>query len=83
MRFISAHAHDTKRSIVFRQAFRISRICSFEKDFEKHVENMSSCFHTQAYSKDLVQKKMKKVKLTSINRVKRQKGTEGATFLAG
>ena len=44
---------------------------------------MSSCFHTQAYSKDLVQKKMKKVKLTSINRVKRQKGTEGATFLAG
>ena len=40
--FISAHLHHTKRTIAFSQALRVSRIYSYEKDFEKHTENMKS-----------------------------------------
>ena len=37
--FTSAHINHTKRSVVFSQACRVSRMCFYKKDFEKHVED--------------------------------------------
>ena len=38
----SAHPNHTKRSIVYSQPLRLSRICSYKNDFEKHLEEMKS-----------------------------------------
>ena len=40
--FIFLHQDYTRYSIVFIQAWRVIRICSCEKDFGKHMENMKS-----------------------------------------
>ena len=36
LHYTSSHPHYTKRSILCSQALRISRICSFQEDFERH-----------------------------------------------
>ena len=35
LRYTSAHSHQTKKSVVFSQALRLSRLCTFKKDFER------------------------------------------------
>ena len=51
------------------------------KIYEKHMGNMGSWFPARGYHKHLVQKEMKKIKFTKVNRVKRKKETKGATFI--
>ena len=41
---ISSHSQNTKRSIVYSQALRVSRICSFEEGFERHRNQMKLWF---------------------------------------
>ena len=40
LHYTSAHSAYTKRSIIYSQALRMSRICSYKTDFEKHLVNM-------------------------------------------
>ena len=40
LHYTSAHPAYTKRSIIYSQALRMSRICSCKTDFEKHLVNM-------------------------------------------
>ena len=42
--YTSSHPYYTKRSIVYSQALRVSRICSFENDFIRHRNEMKSWF---------------------------------------
>ena len=35
LRYTSAHPYHTKTSVVFSQALRLSRLCTFKKDFER------------------------------------------------
>ena len=58
LHFISAHPDHTKRSIVFRQALRIRRICSNKTDFKRHLDEMKSWFQARGYPERLVQKKI-------------------------
>ena len=44
LNYTSAHPAHTKCSIVNSQALRMSRICSFNNDFEKHLVDMESWF---------------------------------------
>ena len=44
LHYLSAHPFHTKKSIVFSQTLQISRLCSSEKDFENHKEEMKSWF---------------------------------------
>ena len=41
---LCAHPYHTKTLVAFSQALRISRLCSSEKDFEDHKEEMKSWF---------------------------------------
>ena len=66
--YTSSHTDHTKRSIVFSQALRVSRICSEKSDFLKRLEKMESWFLVRGYPKDLIESKMKKVKFTSKSR---------------
>lgn len=45
------------------------------------MESMRSWVYARGNPKHLVQKEMKKIKFTNINRVKRQKGNKEVTFL--
>ena len=59
---ISAHPYHTKKSVVFSQALRLSRLCTFEKDFERHMAGMKQWFAKRDYPQDLINWEMKKVK---------------------
>ena len=44
LHYTSAHPTHTKRSIIYSQTLRMSRICSSKTDFEKHLSDMKSWF---------------------------------------
>ena len=62
LRFSSAHTNHTKRSVVFSQTLRISRLCSNKIDFERNREKMRLWFLTKEYPKKLIYSKIRKVK---------------------
>lgn len=58
------------------QALRLSRICSFEKDFNRQREEKKSCYLNRVYPKLLIVTEIEKVKFpsTSNNRDIKIKG---------
>ena len=82
LHYTSYHPDHTKRSIVFGQALRVSRICSEKSDFLKHLENMKSWFSVRGYPEYLIETEMKKVKSASKNRnTKRGKSLKAVPFV--
>ena len=61
LHYTLAHPNHTKRSIVHSQTLRLSRICSYKNDFEKHLEEMKSWFRVRGYLDNLMKKEMSKV----------------------
>ena len=66
LHYTSLHPEHTKRSIVFSQTPRVSRICFYESNFVRHLGNMKLWFSEKGYPSDLVESKTKKVKLIPI-----------------
>ena len=66
--YLSAHPNHSKRSVVFSQALRISRLCSYEEGFIKHKANMKSWFLKREYSETLILAEMDEVKFSNIER---------------
>ena len=64
LHYNSSHPEHTKRSIVFSESLRVSRICFQAEDFRKHTTEMRSWFYKRGYPKGLVEKKW--VKLNSL-----------------
>ena len=65
--YSSSHPGQTKRSIVYSQTLRVSRVCSHEADFRKYTTKMKSWFLKRRYPNDVIQKEMKKVKFFRIS----------------
>ena len=42
LKYTSSHPDNAKKSTVYSQALRLSRLCSFEEDFEPHKSSMKS-----------------------------------------
>ena len=63
---MSAHPYHTIKSVVFHQTLRISRLCSSEKDFEDHKEEMKSWFRKREYPENLIRSEMNKVKFLNF-----------------
>ena len=76
LHYSSSNPEHTKRSIVFSQALRVSRICSREKDFQDHCLQMRSWFLKRKYPEKLIDNEMKKVRFSAANlqNKKREKG---------
>ena len=68
LHYTYSHPEHTKRSVVFSQGLRVSRICSREEDFRKHTTEMRSWFYKRGYPKGIVEKKMRKVKFSGYTR---------------
>ena len=62
LHYSSSHPEHTKRSIVFSQTLRVSRICSREKDFQDHCLQMRSWFLKRKYPEKLIDNEVKKVR---------------------
>ena len=60
LHYTSSYPEHTKRSTVFSQALRISKICSCESDFVRHLGNMKWWFLERGYPLDLVESETKK-----------------------
>ena len=60
LHYTSAHPNHTKRSIVYSQELRFSKICSYKNNFEKHLEEMKSWFGIRGYPDNLVKSEMSK-----------------------
>ena len=58
----SAHPDHLKNSIIYSQALRLSSICTYERDFQRHGLDMKSRFLERGYSKEIIDLQMPKVK---------------------
>ena len=67
LQYTSAHPHHTKRSVVFSQTLRISRLCTFERDFKSHKAEMRQWFAKRDYPQDVIDSEMNKVKFSFID----------------
>ena len=56
-------------------ALRVSKICSREFDFRKHISEMKTWFLRRGYPKKLVESEIKKVKFSHVSNNKSQKRT--------
>ena len=77
LHYTSSHPEHTKKSVVYSQALRLSRICSEEKDFEKHICEMKSWFSQRGYPQKLIETETSKVKFSGqrvFHRTKVEKG---------
>ena len=66
--YLSAHPNQIKRPVVFSQALRISRLCSYEENFIIHKANMKSFFLKREYPERLISAELDKVKFSNIAR---------------
>ena len=57
----SVHPNHAKQSIVYSQALRLSRICSYKNDFEKHLDEIKELFRDWGYPDNLVKVEISKV----------------------
>ena len=53
LHYNSSHPEHTKRSIIFSESLRVSRICFQAEDFRKHTTEMRSWFYKRGYSKGI------------------------------
>ena len=82
LHYISSHPDHTKRSIIYSQALRISRICSNKSDFLKHLESMKSWFEVRGYPNKLIEQEIEKVKFfKNSNVVRQQDPKKGVRFV--
>ena len=58
LHYTSVHPNHTKQSMVYSQERRLSRICSYKNDFEKHLEEMKSWSRVRGYPDNLVKKEI-------------------------
>ena len=80
--FTLSHPDNTKPSIIYSQALRISRVCSNKSDFLKHLESMKSWFEVRGYPKKLREQEIEKVKFfKNSNVVRQQDPKKGVPFV--
>ena len=79
LHYASSHPEHTKRSVVFSQTSRISRLCSEENDFKNYLSQMKSWFLKREYPEKLIEKEMRKVKFFKEG-IKKAKGVKGIPF---
>ena len=80
LHYLSLHPKHTKRSTVFSQTLRVSRICSREKNFRDHCLQMRSWFLKKKYPEKLIDNEMKKVRFFPAN-LQNKKHDKGVPFV--
>ena len=63
LHFNSSHPNHTKRSIIYSQALRLAKICTFDNDFIQYVDEMKLWFQRWVYPEDVINTEMKVCRL--------------------
>ena len=72
LHYTSSHPDHTKRSIIYCQALRISRICSQKYVFLKHFGTLKFWFEVRGFPNKLIEQEMESVKCFKNGTVVRQ-----------
>ena len=83
LHYTSSHPEHTKKSLVYSEDLRLSRICSEEEDFKKHICEMKSWFSQRGYPQKLIETGTSKVKFSGqrvFHRTKLEKGVLLVTY---
>ena len=81
LHYTSSHPDHTKRSMVFSQILRISRLCSKREDFNSFCFQMKTWFRRRDYPEDLINTEMKKVKFSPPRKNANTKKSKGIPFV--
>ena len=81
LHYTSAYPDHTKRSTVFSQALRVSRICYNKTDFARHLADTKSWFQARSYPKHLALTEMSKVRLNKEDSNTKQSKCKGVIFV--
>ena len=73
LHYTLSHPYHIKWSIVYSQALRVSRICSFENNFIRHWNELKSFFLKRGYPKTLIDTEVSKVKFPNTSGDKKTK----------
>ena len=68
-------------TLVFSQALRLSRLCTYEKDFKRHMAGMKQWFAKRDYPQDLITTEMNKVKFPFVENKNNNKKEKGIPFV--
>ena len=67
LHFNFAHPFYNKKSIVYSKGLRIKRLCSSPLTFQKHSENLKTCFCNRRYPQKVVDTQIKRVSEKSLD----------------
>ena len=81
LHYSSSHPDHTKKSIIFSQTLRLSRLCSKEIDFVKHKEEMKTWFLKRGYPESISQSEMDKVKFKRQRSARKEGITKGVPLV--
>ena len=81
LHFSSANPNHTKRSLVFSQTLRMSRLCSNESDLEWNKEKMRSWFVKREYPEKMIDSEIRKVKFNIKETNSKNKSQNGVPFV--
>ena len=73
LHYYSSHSWHTKQSIVYSQNLRLARVWSHEADFRKHTTEIKWWFLKRGYPNNVIEKEMKKVKLSKTSSTRQNK----------
>ena len=82
LHYMYSHPEHTKKSVVYSQALRLSRIFSEEKDFEKHTCEMKWWLSQRGYPQKLIETGNSKVKFCGQRVFHRTKVEKGVPLIA-
>ena len=69
------------KSMLFSQALRLSRLCTYEKDFKRHMAGMKQWFAKRDYPQDFINTEMNKVKFPFVESKNNNKKEKGIPFV--
>ena len=79
--YTSSHPNHTKIFVVYNQILRLSRISSFEVDFNRHRDEMKLWFKNRNYPERIVNQEMSKVKIQVRGKRRNNQHEKGIPFV--
>ena len=81
LQYTSSQPDHTKKSVLYSRALRLSRICSEEKDSDKHICEMKLWFSQRGYPQKLIETETSKVIFSGQRVFRRTKVEKGVPLL--
>ena len=81
LHYSSSHPDHTKKSIIYSQTLRLSRLCSKEKDFIQHKKEIKSWFLKRGYPEWIIKTEMNKVNFKYQRVYRRGRMTNGVPLV--